>query len=233
MPKATRQPRSGGSRPGASSTLEPDRAERRADPEAAVDREIRAAAIARGDQLLDGGVDRRVFAADARAGQEAKQREEREIGRSRGRGRRCDVQPQRDEEQPLAAEQVGEPAEAQRAEHGAGEVRARREADLRLGEMQCRTRGERRRHRAGERHLEPVEDPRDAERNDDQRMEAAPREGVEARRNARFDDRARRVRYGCQAQPSRSRIFAPLSSANIPGNVGMNRSPCPWMFASW
>ena len=43
------------------------RAERGADPEAAVDREVDAAAHARRDQLVDRRVDRRVLAADARA----------------------------------------------------------------------------------------------------------------------------------------------------------------------
>jgi hypothetical protein len=41
------------------------------DPPAAVDRKRDATADAGGDQLVDGRVDRRVFAADARAGQQA------------------------------------------------------------------------------------------------------------------------------------------------------------------
>ena len=65
------------------------RAERRADPEAAVDHRSSAAAIAGGDQFLDRRVDRGVFAADAGAGEEAKQEEraavpgERRSARSR------------------------------------------------------------------------------------------------------------------------------------------------------
>src|SRR5688500_18041561 len=46
-------------------------ADRRADPETAVDDEIGPAANAGRDQFLDGGVDGRVLAADAGAGQEA------------------------------------------------------------------------------------------------------------------------------------------------------------------
>ena len=51
---------------GSSSTIDAERAERRADPEAAVDDEVGPAAHARRDQFLDGRVDRGVFAADAR-----------------------------------------------------------------------------------------------------------------------------------------------------------------------
>ena len=63
-----------------------------ADPEAAVDREVDAAAVARRDQLVDRRVDRGVLAADAHAGQEPEDEEvpgrEREGGRDRGeRGR--------------------------------------------------------------------------------------------------------------------------------------------------
>ena len=56
-----------------------DRADRGADPEAAVDDEIGPAAVARRDQLLDGGIDGGVFAADAGAGDEAADNEGPEI----------------------------------------------------------------------------------------------------------------------------------------------------------
>ena len=52
-----------------------ERAHGGADPEAAVDDEIAPAAHARRDQLLDGGIDGGIFAADAGAGDEAEQRE--------------------------------------------------------------------------------------------------------------------------------------------------------------
>ena len=61
------------------------RAERGADPEAAVDDEIGPAAVARRHQLLNGRIDGGVLAADAGAGEEAKQREARQIPRQRGR----------------------------------------------------------------------------------------------------------------------------------------------------
>src|SRR6185437_17177807 len=58
------------------------RAQCRAEPEAAVDRKVGAAAQARGDQFLDRRVDGRVLAADTGAGQEAEERsEERRVGK--------------------------------------------------------------------------------------------------------------------------------------------------------
>ncbi len=44
--------------------------------------------------------------------------------------------------------------------------------------------------RAGERHLEAVEDPGDAERDDDQGMKAPPRQAIEACRQVGLDDGA-------------------------------------------
>ena len=77
-----------------------------------------------------------------------------------------------------------------RAEHRARQIGAAREADIGIGELQHRACLERARDRAGERHLKAVENPRDAERHDDQRMETAPRQPVEPRRDVGFDDQA-------------------------------------------
>src|SRR6266702_4677272 len=54
--------------------------------------------------------------------------------------------------------------------------------------MQDRALLERAGDRAGDRHLEPVEDPADAERDDDQRMEPRPRQPVEPGRNVGLDE---------------------------------------------
>jgi hypothetical protein len=43
---------------------------------------------------------------------------------------------------------------------------------------------------AYERYLEAIQDPRDAERGDDERMETSPREPVETRRDRRLDHRS-------------------------------------------
>ena len=110
--KASRQPRSGLDHRRIEQHDRAGRAERRADPEAAVDHEVGPAAIARRHQFLNGRIDRGVFAADAGAGQEAEHREARHAPGQRGRRGRDQIDRERDEEQPLAAEPVGEPAEA-------------------------------------------------------------------------------------------------------------------------
>jgi len=165
-----------------------ERAQRRTNPERAVDQEIGPAAHARRDQLLDGRVDGRVFAANAGAGDEAEDEKAREIPRERRGGGRSQVDRQRDEEEFLASEPVGEPAEEQCADHGTGQIRAAREPHIRVGKVQHRARLERARDRAGEGHLEAVEDPGDAERDDDQRVKAGPRQPVEPRRDVGLDD---------------------------------------------
>ena len=125
------------------------RADRGADPEAAVDDEVGPAAIARRHEFLDGRVDGGVFAADAGAGEEAKQREAPQVPGQRGRRGGDEIDRERDEEQPLAPEPVGEPAEEQRAQHRAGEIGAAGEPDVGVGEVELRAflqrAGERRR----------------------------------------------------------------------------------------
>src|SRR5262249_60258420 len=152
---------------------------RGADPEGAVDDEIGPAAVARRYQLLDARIDGGVFAADAGAGEEAKQRKAREVPRQRGRRGGKEIDRERDEEQPLAPEPVGEPAEEQRAQYRAGEVRAARKADVGIGEFKLRALFERWRDGAGERHLETIENPGDAERVHHQRMKTSPAQPVE------------------------------------------------------
>ena len=100
------------------------------------------------------------------------------------------IDAQRNEEQLLAAEPVGEPAEEHRAQHRAGEIGAGRQADIGVGELQHRAFLQRAGERAGERHLQPVQDPGDAERRHHQRVEAAPGQAVEPRRDVAFDDMA-------------------------------------------
>ena len=113
-----------------------------------------------------------------------------------------EIERERDEEQLLAPDPVGEPAEAERAEHRAGEIGAVGEADVEIGKVQRRALLQRARQRAGERHFEPVENPGDAERQHDAGVEAAPGERVEPRRDRGFDDAvigARRGRRGGHA----------------------------------
>ena len=88
----------------------------------------------------------------------------------------------------LAPEPVGQPAEAERADDRAGEIGAAGETDVGVGEVQRRARLQRAGDRAGERHFEPVENPGDAERDDDEDVEPSPRQALEPGRDEGFDD---------------------------------------------
>ena len=170
------------------------RADRGADPEAAVDDEVGPAAIARRHQLLDRRIDRRVFAADARARHKAAQREGGKIPGQRGRGGGDEVDRERHEEELLAADPIGEPAEEQGTEHGAREISAAGDADVGIAEAQRRAVLQRARERTGQRHLQSVEYPGDAEGSDDKRVKPAPAEPVETGGNIGFDGAG--SRYG-------------------------------------
>ncbi len=164
-------------------------ADRSADPEAAVDDEIGPPAIARGHELLDGGIDRGVFAADAHAGQEAEEQEAPQVPGQSGGGGCGEIDQDGDGEELLAAKPVGEPAEEQRAQDSAREIGAARQPDVGVGELQLLAGLQRRRYGARQRHLEAVEHPGDAERDYDQCVETAPPQPVEPRRNVGLDDR--------------------------------------------
>ena len=137
MKKAMRQPISGAKQCGIEQHDRARGADCGADPEAAVDDEIGPAAIARRHQLLDGRIDGGVFAADPGAGQEPEQHEAPQIPRECGGGGGDQIDRKRDEEQPLAPEPVGEPAEEQRAQHGAGDIGAAGNPDIGIGEGSC------------------------------------------------------------------------------------------------
>ena len=169
------------------------RARRRPDPEAAVDQKIGPAPHPRRDEFLNGGVDRRVFAADPRSGQEAKRREAPHVPREGGRAGGAEIHPKRNEKQLLAAEPVGQPAEENGAKHRAGEIGAGGEAHIAVGEMQDRAFLQRAGERAGERHFQPIENPGDPERDHDERVKPAPRQPIEPRGNVGFHDGATTV----------------------------------------
>ncbi len=176
-----------------------ERTNRCADPEAAIDDEVAPATHARRDQLLDGGVDRGIFTADAGAGDKPKECKTDNVPGPGGRRRRDQIDRQRNEKQFLAAEPVGEPAKADGAQHGAGEIGAAREPNIGVGKVQARALLERARQRAGQRDFQPVQNPGDTERGDHQGVKAPPRQPVEPRRNVGFYDvavsRHRRPRH--------------------------------------
>ena len=158
------------------------RAQRGADPEGAVDRQVDPAAKARRGEFLDGRVDRRVLAADARAGEETEQQEAGRVPGQRRRRRGADVDRESDEEQPPAAETVGEPAEEQSAQDRTGDVDAASQPDIAAGQVQRGALPQRTRHGSGQGHFQAVEQPGDAQRDHQQRVEAPPGQAVQARR---------------------------------------------------
>ena len=166
------------------------RADRGPDPETAVDDQIGPAAIARRHQFLNRRVDRGILSADAGAGEKPEQRVAPDVPRQRRGCRGHEIERQRDEEQLLASETVRQPAEAERAQHRAGQIGAVGETDIEVTEAKRSAVFQRARQRACQSHLESIENPGDAQSRDDARMETAPAQRIEPRRNIRFDHAA-------------------------------------------
>jgi hypothetical protein len=164
------------------------RADRGADPVGAVDHQVDAAAHPGRDQLVDRRVDRRVLAADPHPGEEAASEEvPGGPGEAGGDGGE-DVEAEGDEEELLAAEAVGELAEEEGADAGAGDIAGGGAADLGGVEGDPRPAfGEPVADRADDRHLEPVEDPDGTEADDHNPVPARPRQAVEPRRDLGLD----------------------------------------------
>ena len=131
MPNATRHPKSIGNSDvfsSSSAPAAPPAAPSQYDP--LITRSTRPR-TARRDQFVDGRVDRRVFATDARPREEPGDEEvPRRKSESRCHGGR-QINHQGQHEQLLPAEPVGQLAEEQRAEAGTGDVDGGGYADLR------------------------------------------------------------------------------------------------------
>ena len=81
-------------------------------------------------------------------------------------------------------------------------------ANLSRGEMQYRALFERADDRAGDRDFEPIQNPGNAERDDNERVEPRPGQSVEPRRDVGLDDQARVVHDPrTLAVPLRSRLI--------------------------
>jgi hypothetical protein len=78
--------------------------------------------------------------------------------------------------------------------------------------MQHRALLQRARDRAGERHLEPIEDPGDPEGGNHQGVETAPRQPIEPRRDVGFDDRVLGARSQHANPQRRSKGFVRTSA---------------------
>ncbi len=161
------------------------RSERSARPVRAVDGDVDATAVVRGDQFVDRRVDCRVLAPDAGTGDESE--DEEEPGSALGAEARdqgaAQVDQQGDEEQLPASQPVREPAEHERAGDLPDQVDRARPADGRCIHVQgvgvAVLRDDLR--------LEAVEDPRHPEADDDQGVEAGPRQAVQPRRHEALD----------------------------------------------
>ena len=188
------------------------RAQRGADPVGAVERDVGEAAHARRQELVDGRVHGRALAADAEAGERAEEGERGEAPRQRRQRGGAEVDTERDQEQLLAPEPIGEAAEEERAGDGAGDVRRRREADVARGQPERARLLQHRAERADDGDLEPVEDPGDAERDDDEPVPARPRQAVEPRRDVGLDHRhapSSRSRAAVAASPKVQKTTSP------------------------
>ena len=158
-------------------------AEHRAGPVGSVDGDVGTATVARWDQLVDGGVDRRVLTADAGAGDEAEDHHEPESRREAADAAGHQVSDQCRQEDLLAADLVSEPGEDQGADDLAQKVDRGQESNLGGGQVQ---RALVRQHGAGgvdDLNLQTVEDPGRPEARDYAPVEPAPRQAVHPRRH--------------------------------------------------
>src|SRR5207302_10523346 len=91
------------------------RADGCADPKAGIDDQVNASADAGGNQLVNGGVDGGIFAADACAGKRAKQSIRREVPGEGSKRRGGEIEQKSNGEQAFASEPVSGVAEEERA----------------------------------------------------------------------------------------------------------------------
>ena len=176
-----------------------ERSEDRARPVAAVDPDVDAAPVLRRHHLVDRGVDRRVLAADPHPRDEPRPVEPGEpepaavVHRERCEPGAEQVQEQRDDQQPLAPERVGLPSEIQRPDDLPEEVDRRDHPDLARRHVERVGLHQDARHRARDRDLQPVEDPRRAQTRDHAGVERRPAQAVEPRRDRAPDRLPRRL----------------------------------------
>ena len=175
----------------------------------------------RRDQLVDRGVDRRVLAADAGAGDEPEEQQRPVVPGQAAEPAADEVDGQGDDEELLAAELVGQPAEEQRTDDLADQVARAEEADLARRQVQGSRLTQDGADQRDDLDLEPVQDPGDAEADDDEPVEPGPGQAVHPGRHQTSGDRLLiRTVCGCRflvrgrahvnlPSPTRSRGFCP------------------------
>jgi hypothetical protein len=151
-------------------------------PVGAVDGDVDTAAVSRRDDLVDRGVDRRVLAADAGTGDEAEDVEEPRCERETGDPGADEVDDERDDEEVLPAQVVGQPSEEQGAADLPEEVERRGKAHFGRSHAE----GRRESVRGDDLHLETVQDPRETEADHDHPVEPRPRQSVHPSRDERL-----------------------------------------------
>jgi hypothetical protein len=164
-------------------------ADGRANPEAGIDDQVNTAPDARGNQFVDCGVDGRIFAANARSGQRAKQRVRSEVPGERRKRRGAEIEQQSYGEQPLASEPVCGVAEEESACDRSNEIEGRAGPDLCVCEGKRIRALEHRANCAGERDLKAVKHPGNAQSDHHQPVPAAPGQAVKPRGHVTFNNR--------------------------------------------
>ena len=166
-----------------------------ADPERTIDGKVGKAAIAGRNHFLNCGIHRAVFAADPSSRQHPEETKACQIPGERRGGRRNEIKTERDKEERPAAEPVGQPAKAERADDGAGEIKARREPDVGRGEPQAGACFEGARDRSGKGDFETIQHPGDSEGDGHQRVKPSPGKTIETGGDAGFDRLMGRVAH--------------------------------------
>src|SRR5688572_19369698 len=179
-----------------------------ADPERPVDGEIDASAQPGGDELVDRRVDRRVFTANAEAGQEAACRKGKNIEGKGSQDRGNQIHRKGDQKHALAAELVGKAAEIERAEHRPADIGGRGPADLRRAQTQRLRPLQRGAERAHHGDLQTVEQPAHTKRDDYAPVPRGPWQPVEPRRDVGADRVHGPLGHAVQSDGSEEAVFA-------------------------
>ena len=165
--------------------------DRSAEPVRPVHEKVDRAAHPCGYQLVDGGVDGRVLPSDAHTGQEPEDEEPPRVERGSRQQRGNQVEPERDEKEPLSPVTVRQMTKEQRADACAGDVDAGGVPDLgRCDRDTAVALRDRAADRADDGDFEPVEYPDGPETHQDEPMPLGPGKSVEAGRDVCLDDGA-------------------------------------------
>ena len=196
------------------------RSQRRADPIAAVDAEIYLSAHAGRNQLIDGGIDRRIFAADAKSGDDPAKRHARKIPRERSRQRSDQIDSERCEEELGASVPIGQMAAHQGADHGTGQVKRTESADLLAIEMERLRMLKDAADGARQCDFQSVDCPARTECKHDEPVETAPWQSIEPSGNVGTDGRHR------NPESSTRKTTSAASTEQRHGNRGYDAEFC-------